>query len=496
MRKKNMYKAIVAIAVALAFILPASAAFANIGRPIENETIVDTTTDNALSDIGGQPPVPLVVDWWPMISHDLGHSGFSTSSAPNTPTVLWTAWEQVETYPSSTPAVVDGKMYVGSGDGMFYCLDADTGTELWNHTLPDRIQSSPAIANGKVYVGVNDGIVYCLDADTGNELWNHTTTAGQRLQSSPAVVDGKVYIGSRDYNLYCLDADTGNELWNYTTDYRIYWSSPAVVDGKVYIGSSDDNLYCLDADTGNELWNYTTGDRIYYSSPAVVDGKVYVGSDALYCLDADTGNELWNYTSYRDMSSPAVAYNKVYIGDDEGIFYCIDADTGNELWTYALTTGESGLDACVPAVADGKVYFVGDRFYCLDAATGSAIWKFAIGADTETHPVIADGIVYVVSQLGDIYAFKDPDPTITSLSEKWNMFSTPFDYSVNKADIIVEYDGTDYTWADAVSGGIVADALFGWDRTATPQQYKSYDILDPGCGYWLWAYYECVLSVS
>ncbi|MCK4820466.1 hypothetical protein KA005_32175, partial [bacterium] len=89
-----------------------------------------------------------------------------------------------------------------------------------------------------------------------------------------------------------------------------------------------------------------------------------------------------------------------------------------------------------------------------------------------------------------------PPPTlveITSLSDQWNLVS-PHGYSIDKADLYVEYLGTDYIWADAVSGGIVADAFFGWDRTT--QGYVLYDTLVPGYGYWLWAYYDCTLKVA
>jgi len=84
---------------------------------------------------------------------------------------------------------------------------------------------------------------------------------------------------------------------------------------------------------------------------------------------------------------------------------------------------------------------------------------------------------------------------VTTLSQKWNMISMPFSYSVDKADIIVEYDGTDYSWADAVSENIVAKVLFGWDRINQGYLPDS-GILDPGYGYWLWAYHDCLLKVS
>ena len=65
------------------------------------------------------------VDWWPMFRHDLQHSGYSTSDAPDTNNVLWNYTTSDSVY--SSPAVVDGKVYIGSYDGKVYCLDADNG---------------------------------------------------------------------------------------------------------------------------------------------------------------------------------------------------------------------------------------------------------------------------------------------------------------------------------------------------------------------------------
>jgi hypothetical protein len=146
------------------------------------------------------------VDWWPMFRHDLQHSGFSTSDAP------------------------------------------DTNNVLWNYTTDGDVESSPAVADGKVYIGSRDWKVYCLDADTGDFIWSYET--GGNVDSSPAVADGRVYIGSRDEKVYCLDADTGDFIWSYKTGGGV-WSSPAVADGMVYIGSCDRIVYVfgeLDSD--------------------------------------------------------------------------------------------------------------------------------------------------------------------------------------------------------------------------------------------------------
>ena len=298
-------------------------------------------------------------DWWPMFHHDLNHSGYSTADTPETNKVTWTYATGDWVY--SSPAVSDGKVYIGSDDGNVYCLDADDGIEKWNYTTGYWADSSPAVSDGKVFIGSLDYKVYCLDAGDGTEIWTYAT--GGWVYSSPAVSDGKVFIGSWDGNVYCLDADDGTEIWTYATGAWV-WSSPAVCDGKVYIGSGDYKVYCLDAGDGTEVWTYATGGWVD-SSPAVSDGKIYIGSfdGKVYCLDASYGTEIWNYaTGDRVDSSPAVSNGKLYIGSFDGKVYCLDASYGSEIWNYP--TGENVRSS--PAVSNGKV-FIGSldgKVYC------------------------------------------------------------------------------------------------------------------------------------
>jgi len=100
------------------------------------------------------------VDWWPMFHHDLNHTGYSTSKAPKTNQTLWsyTTGGNVR----SSPAVADGKVYVGSRDSKVYCLNASTGSLIWSYTTGGFVYSSPAVADGKVYVGSDDFMVYAF----------------------------------------------------------------------------------------------------------------------------------------------------------------------------------------------------------------------------------------------------------------------------------------------------------------------------------------------
>ena len=119
----------------------------------------------------------------------------------------------------SSPAVVNGVVYIGSRDDNLYALNASTGVKLWSFTTGGEVIASPAVANGVVYIGsynqnTNDGTMYALDARTGALLWTFDTGGnlfGVPVALWPAVVNGVVYIGSTDNDddVYALNASTG-----------------------------------------------------------------------------------------------------------------------------------------------------------------------------------------------------------------------------------------------------------------------------------------------
>jgi outer membrane protein assembly factor BamB len=115
----------------------------------------------------------------------------------------------------------------------------------WSYTDGNQVTSSPAVADGMVYVGSDypGQNIYAVNAKTGARVWSYTPGAGV-FHSSPAVANGVVYIGSEDYNVYALNAKTGAKLWSYATGSSVL-SSPAVANGVVYVGSTDNNVYAF-----------------------------------------------------------------------------------------------------------------------------------------------------------------------------------------------------------------------------------------------------------
>jgi glucose dehydrogenase len=383
-----------------------------------------------------------------MFQHDLGHTGSAGfSDSPIKGELKWVFPTGAPIH--SSPAVVDGTVYIGSRDWKLYAIDAETGVKRWEFQAETWIESSPAVVNGIVYFGSNDGRLYAVDAATGRKLWDFKTQYA--LKSSPAVADGIVYFGSDDYSVYAVDAVTGTKLWSFETDSHAS-SSPVVANGVVYIGSMDGTCYGLHSQNGR----YRLGFRTYQAivgSPAVNNGTVYVNTGGfLYAIDGKARNwpgehdlrgwwlqfyafriapppppisgYLWRLRlGMSSSSSPVVVDNLIYTSADNRL-YRIDTEkfdinklkdlkTTLQFFQYFTETGgwiftAGGNIRSTPAFG-GNALYVGSedgRLYAIDAATGKKLWDFRTGDKITSSPALVGDTVYVASQDGKVYAIK------------------------------------------------------------------------------------------
>ena len=372
-----------------------------------------------------------VQEAWPMYRHDWNHKGYSTSLAPVTNRTLWNLTigpPSLDEWTYSSPAIIDGVVYIGSTYGTVYALNATDGSVIWNSPLGGAIHSSPAVADGLVFVGSDDNKVYALYASNGTLRWSYETLGS--VYPSPTVANGLVFVGSQDNKVYALDefAEPGNythgdthiEVWRFETEADVV-SSPAVAGGLVLIGSDDKKVYALYASNGTLRWSYETLGSVY-PSPTVANGLVFVGSqdNKVYALDefAEPGNythgdthiEVWRFETEADVvSSPAVAGGLVLIGSDDKKVYALYASNGTLRWSY--TTGSAVRSS--PAIAHGIVFVGSDDgyVYALNATKTylSPIerlkWRHSIGNIIRSSPAVADDKVFVGSDDGYVYAY-------------------------------------------------------------------------------------------
>jgi outer membrane protein assembly factor BamB len=172
-------------------------------------------------------------------------------------------------------------------------------------------------------------------------------------------------------------------------------------------------------ESGGVYWTYQTGSAIW-GTPTAGDGRVYVGSDDnnLYALDAASGELLWKFTTGDKVrSTPAVSKGIVYFCSDDGSLYAVRTKDGSLAWQVDIhNVAERELfdqNARVfdylqssPVVADGVLY-VGSadgNLYALDARRGKLRWTYQTGAMLRATPTVDSGTVYVGNWAGDLYA--------------------------------------------------------------------------------------------
>jgi outer membrane protein assembly factor BamB len=340
---------------------------------------------------------------------------------------------------ASSPAVANGLVYFESYDGNFYAVDTTSGEERWHFAtqgerrfaaphihgslpvkdvMPDPFDyylSSPALANGMVYFGSGDGNVYALDAASGALKWAFAT--GNVVHASPAVAGGLLYIGSWDHFFYALDAKSGRLAWKFETgtDNDIHnqegiQSSAVVADGVVYFGCRDSNLYALDAKTGAKRWVYNNGGNWVISSPAVSRGMIYwETSDGglFHATDAATGKDRFtlDFKHWPMFSSPAVVGDFVYFGSHNGRFYAVDTKTEAIAWSYETDLSRKNGPALTNADGTPNYRAVShENFY--DSLVIAANRMFETGMIVSSPAVGSNGTVYFGSMDGDVYALR------------------------------------------------------------------------------------------
>ena len=346
------------------------------------------------------------------------------------------------------------------------------GTILWKFNTEYGMESSPAIAeDGTIFIGCHDNKLYAINPD-GTEKWSYQVGDGpvysqsgtdeysgtKGILSSPAIGDnGLIYFTSLSDKIICLYLD-GTKKWEYDIDTSIdIWSSPLVdEDGTIYVGSHDDfhgKIYAVDED-GNLLYRFE-GNGDICSSPAMDDnGVIYFGSGSghVYAFYASTGTLKWKY-GFDDIgdkaafidSSPAIGPDgTIYVGSTlEGKVYAIDKN-GDYKWHIKL--GESKDTWSSPAIFEGVVYIGSDNgyVYAVDAETGEIIWEKHIAYSVGGSFVVgAEGTIYINCECEgedfcDTFFAFNPEGTV-----KWS-----FNDSFASSSPAIGSDGTIYfgTW--------------------------------------------------
>ena len=231
-----------------------------------------------------------------------------------------------------------------------------------------------------------------------------------------AASDGRrVFVGSSHGVMWALGADDGRLIWRRPLAGPISSEPAYIVElGLVLVGDDDGALWALDPATGKERWVYRARGAIT-ARPTYFDGLVYFTSteNRVYALDAVRGTWKWQYDrespdgfTIRGQGGPLVHAGRVYAGFSDGYLACLEARTGDIVWARALgaeTTHYADVDS-TPTLANGVLYVssVSGGVYALEPRDGSTLWRYEVeGAGTVR---VKRGRVYFAAGKQGVYS--------------------------------------------------------------------------------------------
>ncbi len=178
--------------------------------------------------------------------------------------------------PLATPAVVNGRVYLGGGFGSyeFYSFHAENGRLSWQIKTKDDGPTAATVTGPFVAFNTESCTVHVVEAETGREVWKEWL--GDPLMAQTAIHGSTLFMAYPDRNrrhqLSAFDIHSGKVKWKAELIADIL-SAPIAVDDAVYATTLDGTVYRIDAQSGKIHWSIN---HKATSAPWIHGGRVYM----------------------------------------------------------------------------------------------------------------------------------------------------------------------------------------------------------------------------
>lgn len=343
-----------------------------------------------------------------------------------------TDWRSILT---ASPIVADGKIFVLDAAGEVFAYNAASGAPLWSRDMAPEDEDNPernygggiAFDGGRVYVTTGHRLAKAINANTGEEIWSVATETP--IHASPAVADGRVYVITLENQLLVLNAETGEQLWEHrgiAEPSALAASSNAAVSGDtVVVPYTSGELYALRTDNGLPYWGDQLARTTNVTALTVLNdivGRPVVDNDMVFAISHSgtlvginmrTGGRAWT-RNVPGIQTPLVAGEFVYVVSTSGQVICLNRGDGRIKWVTQLPAydnPEDREDAIIwtgPLIVNSRLLlFSSDgRGVSIVPSTGQVANQIGIPGGTFIAPIMANGILYVLTNEAELIALR------------------------------------------------------------------------------------------
>lgn len=313
----------------------------------------------------------------------------------------------------SSFSVKDGLLYtmgtIGGEDDsqdVIYCLNANTGKEIWRHTYANKLggwpgpRITPTINNGRIYTISRTGKTFCLNAKTGSVIWKRDLAAEQKAVDPDCGISGSpiIYENAIIYNVggkgLALNKNTGAVIWHSGAD-KGGFASPVLYQkaGKTHLALlSRTVLNDINPANGNLNWStpWLTKYEENTIDPIIKGDKLFISTGygkgaALMDIKNAEPKVIWENKNISNHF-----HNCVLVGDhlygihgDYGrkgtTLRCINFNTGEIAW-------ETPMDFGPVSVAGNKLIHLGEKGKVVVAEVNPQAYKELASAQILPEP--------------------------------------------------------------------------------------------------------------
>jgi len=286
-------------------------------------------------------------------------------------------------------------------------------------------RSTPVVVGDHIYLESGAGAIYCLNAFNGEEIWSRdfiqdfgVDTIIQFGYSESVLIDGDQLIsvpGGKENNVVAINRFTGESIWvSKGVGEQATYNSPILIEvgtQRLVIAMTSGSIMGIDAATGEMYWQVeqTQRNKIHANTPLYADGKLLISSadptstSGLVLFELlDEGRsvkEVWRDRKFRNLLGGLVRIDS-----------CIYGSTafGKDWRVMDWNTGEMLLQN--KELGGGSIIYADGLFYCYTEREGEValvdaspekfevISKFDVPLGTKEHwarLVIHEGVLYV-----------------------------------------------------------------------------------------------------
>ncbi|HEY8190681.1 MAG TPA: PQQ-binding-like beta-propeller repeat protein [Micavibrio sp.] len=332
------------------------------------------------------------------------------------------------------PVLADGRIFTIDTDKTLSAFAAATGKKLWEQDIaPIKEDDDPVIAGGiayaqdRLYVTSGYSEFLVIDPGSGKIIWRKALPVPSR--AAPTVMDNRLFIVTLDNRLMTFSTEDGSLLWEFSglaeTAGLLGAASPAASREIVVPAFSSGEIFALRVENGSVAWSDNlSGTRKIGNLATLSDirglpimdkGMIFAISygGKLVGIDERTGARVWQ-REIGGSETPWIAGNHLFVISTENDLVGIGRDTGVIRWVTPLPKFENPDKKKDPIVWTGPI-LAGNRLIVMgsngiameiDPDTGKPLRNWETDGPVTISPVVAGGILYVLSDNGTLSAYK------------------------------------------------------------------------------------------